>query len=158
MISLIFFIVSCNSKNETKVASSRFVENETNKELIDKQPSSDILKVSIKMQKQEKLTKSDYDCICNYLLNDNDESESEGIGYSLFEYLKGNYSNNNNFISYLNEKEVSYKEKVQSALVEIMCIDIGYENYSYDAFIKNFGVFKNSDSAKKTFKECMSNQ
>lgn len=110
------------------------------------------------MQKNNKLTTADYDCICDFLLNNNDESKSEELGYILFEYLKNKPLNNRAFLSYLSRKENSQKEKFLTALIQIMCIDIGEENYSYDTFIKDFDMFSNSSSAKKAFNDCMSNQ
>lgn len=160
LIVLILFIVSCSGKNESKVVSTNVIQTQTQKDKkpVFKQPKSDISNVSEKMQKHEKLINADYDCICDFLFNNNDEAKSEEIGYQLFEYLKGKSSNNSAFMSYLNEKESTLKEKVLTALIQIMCIDIGEENYSYDIFVKDFPLFKNSVSARKTFNECMSNQ
>jgi hypothetical protein len=153
---LILFIVSCNSKNGRKVVSSDFVQTENNKTAYSQQPQPDISNVSKKMQKQEKLTSPDYDCICGFLFNNSDESKSEEIGYQLFEYLKNNQLNNTAFLSYLNGKDT--KEKVIKSLIQIMCIDIGEEKYTYDTFIKDFEMFSNSISAKNAFNECMRNQ
>lgn len=155
---LILFIVSCNSNNGSKVTPTDFVQTETenNKTAISQQPQPDISNVSEKMQKQEKLTSPDYDCICDFLFNNTDESISEEIGYQLFEYLKGKSLNNTAFSSYLNGKDK--KEKVLTALIQAMCIDIGEENYTYDTFIKDFEMFSNSSSAKNAFNECMGNQ
>ena len=163
---LMFFIASCNKKGESKITATELVQPKiiveelitTQKEENKDEQQSDILELYKRMQKHEKLTNTDYDFICDFLENNTDESLSEGMGYELFEYLKGNLSNNNAFVSYLNEKDVSFKEKVQKALVQIMCIDIGEGNYSYDTFVKDFDMFKNSVSAKNAFKECMSNQ
>lgn len=160
MFFLILFIVSCNGKNKSKVVATNVVQKEMDckKDTVSSQSHSDIFAVSAKMEKQEKLTETDYACICDFLFNNNDESKSEEIGYRLFEYLKGNQSNNSAFVLYLNSKDVSFQSKVQNALVQIMCIDIGEENYTYETFIKDFAMFKNSVSAKNAFNECMSNQ
>lgn len=80
------------------------------------------------------------------------------MGYILFEYLKNKPLNNRAFLSYLSSKDDSQKEKFLILLIQIMCIDIGEENYSYDTFVKDFDMFSNSSSAKKAFNECMSNQ
>lgn len=135
-------------------------EEDTNKRIISKQasPIIDIATVTNKMQKQEKLTEGDYKCICDFLINNNDESKSEEAGYVLFEYLRGNQLRNSAFASYLNKKDVSYRERVFNNLIQIMCIDLGEENYSYDAFVKDFSLFRNNVSAKKIFDQCMSNQ
>lgn len=158
--ALMLFTVSCSSKKEGKVGSPNFTKNEVvkKKEVVVKQSHSNITEVSMKMQKQKKLTEADYICICNFLLNNKDESQSEEIGYCLFEYLKGKELNNSAFISFLNKKDISFKEKVECALVQIMCIDIGEDNYSYNKFIEDFSMFKNSPFAMKVFNECMSNQ
>ena len=162
VIFALILVVSCNGNNSKKVVSTDFVkkQNTNVKTLAIKQSlrAVDISAVSVKMQKYKELTKSDYDCICDFLLNNNDESKSEEMGYILFEYLKNKPLNNRAFLSYLSRKENSQKEKFLTVLIQIMCIDIGEENYSYDTFIKDFDMFSNSSSAKKAFNECMSNQ
>ena len=162
VIFALILVVSCNGNNSKKVVSTDFVKKQnTNVKTVAIKQSPravDISAVSVKMQKYKELTKSDYDCICDFLLNNNDESKSEEIGYILFEYLKNKPLNNRAFLSYLSRKENSQKEKFLTALIQIMCIDIGEENYSYDTFIKDFNMFSNSSSAKKAFNECMSNQ
>ena len=158
LFALILFIVSCNSKNKNKVASTDFVQTETdsNQATINQQSQSVIWEVSEKMQRQEKLKNSDYDCICDFLFNNTDESASEEIGYQLFKFLKGNSLNNSAFLSYLNGKET--KKKVLKALIGQMCIDIGEEYSSYKAFIKDFTMFDNSISLKNAFDECLRNK
>lgn len=162
VIFALILVVSCNGNNSKKVVSTDFVKKQnTNVKTVAIKQSPravDISAVSVKMQKYKELTKSDYDCICDFLLNNNDESKSEEMGYILFEYLKNKPLNNRTFLSYLSRKENSQKEKFLTALIQIMCIDIGEENYSYDTFIKDFNMFSNSSSAKKAFNECMSNQ
>ncbi|MDR3326683.1 MAG: hypothetical protein LBT04_00870 [Prevotellaceae bacterium] len=171
ILILIFIIVSCNGKNRNKVVESDFVQTsitdsslhkntQNNTNIITKQEQLTIWGVLEKMKKQKKLTQADYDCICDFLFKVFDKGENvegeEGIGYQLFEYLKGNALNNSAFLSYLNGKET--KEKVLKALIQIMDIDISYEYTSYNTFIKDFSMFGNSISAKSAFNECMSNQ
>jgi len=156
LFALILFIVSCNGKNESKVASTDFIQTkiDSNQIIINQRLQSAIWEVCEKMEKREKLTNSDYDCICDYLLNSTDESISEGVGSDLFHYLKGNSLNNSAFLSYLNNKET--KEKVLKRLIILMSIDIAEEYPSYKAFIKDFTMFGNSVSLKNVFDECMS--
>ena len=162
VIFALILVVSCNGNNGKKVVSTDFLKKEKTKNktaVIQQSPRAvDISEVSVKVQKHKELTKSDYDSICDFLSNNNDESKSEEMGYVLFEYLKNKPLNNRAFLSYLSRKENSQKEKFLTALIQIMCIDIGEENYSYDIFIKDFDMFSNSSSAKKAFNECMSNQ
>lgn len=161
-IFALILVVSCNGNNSKNVVSTDLVEKEkpNNKTTIVKHSPRvvDISGVSVKMQKNNKLTTLDYDCICDFLSNNSDESKSEELGYILFEYLKNKPLNNSAFLSYLSKKGTSQKEKLLIALIQIMSIDIGEENYSYDTFIKDFNLFGNSSSAKKAFNECMSNQ
>lgn len=162
VIFALILVVSCNGNNGKKVVSTDFLKKEKTKNktaVIQQSPRTvDIWEVSEKMSKQEKLKEADYDCICNFLLKEESVEGGEGIGYRLFEYLKNKPLNNRAFVSYLSRKEDSQKEKFLTALIQIMCIDIGEENYSYDTFIKDFNMFSNSSSAKKAFNECMSNQ
>lgn len=164
---LLFHIVSCENKNKNKYVpvNSKPIKIESIPIKIDDEEKvtnsksiMDISEISSKMQKQEKLTEVDYAYICNFLFNNNDESISEEIGYRLFEHLQKKQLNNDSFASYLDSKEISFKEKVLDELIKIMCIDIGEENYTYDTFIKDFDLFKQSASSKKAFNECMNNQ
>jgi hypothetical protein len=114
------------------------------------------------MYKQEKLTEADYAIICN-ILPYADASLAESIGGSLFNCMKNNILSNNAFLSYLNKKETSYKEKILYEAAFIMCLDIQgekylNEKYSYDIFIKDFPMFSNSVSAKEAFDRCMDSQ
>lgn len=111
-----------------------------------------------KLEKQVKLNDADYQILYEFLLHNKDESLSEGAGYSLFQYLKNNKANNEAYLSFLNKKDKAQKEKILGALVEIMCIDIGDENYTYEKFVEDFSIFNESASAKKAFNTCMSNQ
>jgi hypothetical protein len=154
-IFALILVVSCNGTNSKKVISTDFIEKEKpNIETAIVQQSPHVVdtsEVSVKMQKNNKLTTSDYNCICDFLLNNNDESKSEELGYILFEYLRNKPLNNSAFLSYLSKKETTQKEKFLTALIQIMCIDIGEEDYSYGTFIKDFNMFSNSPSAKKSF-------
>ena len=63
IFALIIFAVSCNSKNRnSKVVSTDFVQNSTErkKDTVSQQLHPNIWEVSEKMEKQEKLTTSDY--------------------------------------------------------------------------------------------------
>lgn len=162
IICLILFIVSCNGKKNDKNPdfSSKLLENN----LIEKQDSITnrlpftIFDISEKIKNQKDLTDSDFTIICDFLIINKDESQSEEIGYCLFEYLKGNITNNNQFASFLNKKNKAFISSIHTSLIQIMCIDIGEENYNYDNFIKDFHMFNKSVPAKKTFEECMNNQ
>jgi hypothetical protein len=175
VFALVIFIVSCNTKSKNEDATISFIQTETEDTVV-KQSYFDISEISEEMQeqeewtaidtvlqkmyKQEKLTEVDYAIICN-ILPYADASLAESIGGLLFNYLKNNILNNNAFLSYLNKKEISYKEKILYEAVFIMCLDIQDEKYldekySYDMFIKDFDMFKNSVSAKEAFDRCMS--
>jgi len=110
------------------------------------------------MQNNNILTTTELDSICNFLINNNNESKSEELGYILFEYLRNKPNNNRTFLSYLSQKDSSQKDMLLTSLIQIMCIDIGEENYTFDAFVKDFNIFKDSHSAKKAFYNCMGNQ
>ena len=163
MFVLILFIVSCNGRNRNKVILKDSAQNEVNNDKVISNDSvpywvdTTLIRLYEKMEKMEKLTDPDYDYICDFLLNNRDESLTEGMGYYLFKYLKNNQINNSAFESYLNGKEVPYRKKINRALVQVMCIDIGEGNYTYRTFIKDFSMFKNSVAAKNAFYECLKN-
>jgi hypothetical protein len=123
-------------------------------------PAADtgITVVMQKMEKKTKLNDADYEVIDEFLLHNNDESLSEGAGSSLYEYLKNNKANNEAYLSFLNKKSSANKEKILGSLVQIMCIDLGEDNYTQEKLIKDFSMFKGSESAKKALSDCMGNQ
>jgi hypothetical protein len=176
VFTLILFIVSCNTMNKNEDDTMNFIQTKTEDTVL-KQSYSDISEISEDMQeqeewteidtvlqkmyKQEKLTEIDYTIICN-ILPYADASLAESIGSSLFNYLKNNSLNNSSFLSYLDKKEELFKEKILYEMVFIMCLDIQdekylNEKYSYDMFIKDYDMFKNSVSAKEAFDRCISN-
>jgi hypothetical protein len=114
--------------------------------------------VKDRMEKKVQIDTMDFKNICDFLFNENDEAESEEVGYVLFEYLKDRKKINKLFLSYLNGKTDAYKNKVMEGMVQIMCIDIGEENYDYERFINEFSLFDGNLDAKKAFEECMNNQ
>jgi hypothetical protein len=71
IVLLMCFMLSCNGQNGNKTISNDFPQAETpNNETINIQQSSpNIWSISEKMLRQEKLTKRDYDCICDYLFD-----------------------------------------------------------------------------------------
>ena len=120
--------------------------------------SKDISMVLNKMKKKVQLNDVDFDVMGNFLSQNRDESRSEEAGYYLFEYLEGNKSANETYISFLNKKGKPYKEKILEKLVRIMCIDLGEANYTYEKLKNNFSLFKESNSAQKAFETCLNNR
>lgn len=120
--------------------------------------STNISMVVKKMENHGQLNDVDYIIINGYLLNNKDESSSEGVGYTLFEYLKGNKLANDGYVAILNKKDSAYKEKILEKLIQIMCIDLGDEKYTYEKLISDFSLFKESNAAQKALKTCMDNK
>lgn len=158
--SVLLLIASCNDTikkntgNSVMASDLKQASNDTVKVL----PMIDIISILRKMKKQENLEVEECKFFLDFLHKNNDEARSEEIGYVLYNYLKGKPSNNKHFDDYLSKKETSFKEEVYINMVLVMCIDLGEGKYSYESFIKDFRIFKNSDSAKKAFEECMNNQ
>ena len=163
-----FFTISCNfisKKQDKEIDTSSTVKMEIidTGSIIDaknlgNKDSSDFSIVLSRMNNQKELIDADYNTIIDFLLTNNNESNSEEVGYAIFEYLKKNKYGNVGFALQLNKKEKSLKDTLLSRLVQIMCIDLGEEDYTYEVFINDFELFKNSASAKKAFKDCMRNQ
>ena len=113
------------------------------------------------LETREELSNLEYTVICRYVLDDQGkyEAESEEIGYLLFEYFRGNKTNNEAFSSFLAQKyDNNKKEAILYRLVQSMCLDIDEANYTYKKLIQDFDFFNGSISAKKAFDECLSNQ
>lgn len=152
--------VSSNLSDTMIVSSTHSVD--SNKNIINKKAElSDKLDISIvvsRMHDKKELSEGDYITLYDFLLKNTDESKSEEVGYTLFEYLRKNKSKNNSFLQHLSKKEKAFKDTIMKELIQIMCIDLGEENYLYENFVNDFELFKNSISAKKAFKACMDNQ
>lgn len=82
---------------------------------------------------------------------------SEGVGHSLFEYLKGNEVRNSDLSVYLNKQGAGYADRFLVALIEIMCVDLGDEGYTYESLIQEFIIFKKNEVVSKAFKTCKEN-
>lgn len=167
---LLCYNIACNTDSnkvrsnlsDTMIVSSTHSSVDSNQNIIAKKAElSDKLDISIvvsRMRDKKELAEEDYIALDDFLLRNTDESKSEEVGYTLFEYLRKNKSKNNSFLQHLSKKEKAFKDAIMKELIQIMCIDLGEENYLYENFLNDFELFKNSVSAKKAFKACMDNQ
>lgn len=163
---LFTFLIACNtsSNQDVKVDDEKEIAsvNDSNEympgEKVNNPDKKDSMAVLIeKVKVKNELVDSDYELIGNFLNTNVDESKSEEFGYQLYEYFKGNQSHNLSLVNYLKNKDDNFKNDFLSKLIQLMCIDIGDDNYSYDKLIKDFIVFKDNAHVKKTFEECTGN-
>ena len=163
--SLVFFVISCNNNPEPQPVNSgtKKVPAETTKDTTVNEtaaPTStkekEIFIISKKMDDHAVLDSADYNVIDSYL-SDHDEDGSEGVGYSLHNYFKGNKPANEGYLIFLNNKGTAFREKVLSELIAIMCIDLAEDKYTYQGLVSDFGLFKESKAAEKALKTCMDN-
>ncbi len=167
VLAIIFFsfINSCSDRENVN-SSSKIYDNQ-NKE-IDSLTLNKV-DVELKIKKQDNfsailekmnnnlfLSEQEYKSINNFLLNNKDESFSEEVGYTLFQYFRQNHVNCSNYTEFL--KKENKKDEILCSLVQIMCIDIGEENYTYEKFIQDFSFMSGNVKAKKSFTDCMNNQ
>lgn len=155
----LFLLASCYVKNKSEAGVS---DNVLDDHLENRDTSISVITsisdVVEKMQAKNHLSVTDFAIVDTFLLENTDESASEEVGYALFEYLKADSVNNQAFKSYLSQKRNSYRALILRHLIEIMCIDLGEENYHYNKFLKDFPLFENDSSAKQIFENCTSNQ
>ena len=119
--------------------------------------SKDIFMVTNKMDNHATLDKADYTIIDNYLLFNHDEDGSEGIGYTMFNYFKGNKPANEGYLNFLNNKGAAFKEKVRPKLILLMSIDLIDDKYTYETLVSDFSLFKESSAAEKAIKTLIAN-
>lgn len=120
--------------------------------------AANVIEVLNKLDSREKLSNNDYTIICTYLTNNhNDESLSEGFGYSIFTYLERNVTFNTDLSRYLSQYQKAYQDSVKFNLVKSMCIDIGEANYNYNQFVADFPIFTDCNAAQAAFNQCMEN-
>lgn len=118
---------------------------------------SNLSSVVDKMKRKTKLFESDYYIISEFLLKNRNASLSEEVGNVLFLYLKGSKSRNSDFFSFLKKKDISFRDQILVSLVEIMCIDLVDEHYTYEHVIYDFVILKNNAKVRNSFKLCMIN-
>lgn len=167
---LLCFNVACNTDSnkersnlsDTMIVPSTHSSVDSNQNIIQNEAELsgkfDISDVVSRMRGKKELSEGDYITLDDFLLKNTDEAKSEEVGYVLFEHLRKNKSKNNSFLQHLSKKEKVFRDTILKELIQIMCIDLGEENYLYENFVNDFELFKNSISAKKAFKACMENQ
>ena len=126
---LLFIVLSCKNSNKNSPADAGTVTDTTlnhdtvrHAGQITKDPGSDsnsikksfpeskdIFMVEDKMKSKATLNDVDYGIIGKFLTQNKDESLWEGVGMSLYEYLQGNVSANEGYVSFLNKKGNAYK-------------------------------------------------
>jgi hypothetical protein len=161
----IALISSCQNKVNksisSKLSDTTSITYERNLSYSDKKNTKiemfDISTVLEKMRIQKELLHTDYESINNFVLLNIDESKSEEFGYTFYEYFRKNKRNNKSFIDFLNKQEKNYQETLLLGLINIMCLDLGEENYNYNRLIKDFEFFKNSKSVKNALNDCIGN-
>ena len=165
---LLLLVMSCENSNKNQPSSSAAVsasdqagkdsgvKSTVTQKVFPK--STNITMVVSKMENHVQLNDVDYNIINGFLSGNKDESTSEGVGYTLFEYLKGNKPANEGYDSFLNKKGSAYKEKILEKLIQIMCVDLGDEKYTYEKLTSDFSLFKESNAAQKALKTGMDNK
>ena len=111
-----------------------------------------------KLKKKTKLIEKDYQDISNFLIKNKNESMSEEVGYLLFEFFKENEVANKEYLTFLSKKDRTYKEHVLSELIQMMCVDLEDDGYTYKKLINDFSMFKGSIAAQQSFIKCVDNQ
>jgi hypothetical protein len=167
LFTVVFLVISCkNSSKKPPVDPGHLTASaQTKKDPAVTAPaapksfpkSKDIFMVVTKMDNHAVLDNADYNIIDNYLLYNHDEDGSEGIGYSMYNYLKGNEPANEGYRHFLNNKGNAFREKIFPKLILLMSIDIVDDKYTYEKLVSDFSLFKESSAAEKALKTCIAN-
>lgn len=59
------------------------------------------------------------------------------------------------FVTFLKTKTDDDKERLLSAMIQLMCIDLSEENYTYEKLITDFKFYDQEVEIKKVFDECI---
>lgn len=109
-----------------------------------------------KLKKKETLSDKDFSAILIFLSTNNDEALSEEAGYTFYEYFKKNNKANLEFKKYLeNSKD---KGATLKSLIQIMCLDLGEDNYNSKKLQSDYPMFKGETEALTSFEECIGNE
>lgn len=108
-----------------------------------------------KVSNKKSLNTKEYNSLSAYILKNNDESISENIGYLLFQYFQNDNKLSKEFVAFLKTKTDNDKERLLSAMIQLMCIDLSEENYTYEKLITDFKFYDQEVEIKKVFDECI---
>jgi len=129
---------------------------EIGNELSDSTQKSELFKE--KLRNKVSLDSIDYEGLVSFLNSNNDESQSEEVGYLLYQFLNGNEQYNRSFKNFLSTKKASIRDSILVSLIQILCLDLGEDNYTYQRLIKDFPIFRGNDVSKSEFKNCMDSE
>jgi len=95
-----------------------------------------------KLDKGHDFSSQDYIYLLKLIKTNTDESLSEGLGYSLFNFLKDNKSRNSRMKIIIDSTESKQNESFLTNLIDLMSIDLCDDNnYSSEDLIKHFPIF-----------------
>lgn len=152
---LLILLYSCNkpikNDDDRKPTSTNIQEEKMEKKEIN------IDSILVKIENMYLLSDTEYDYLFDYFKK-SDESISEGLGYSLYEYFYKNESTNESLINYLKQKKVDDKEENVIFLLKVMCLEIVLNEYKdYSQLLEDFLFLDNNPTYKKIFEECLEN-
>lgn len=149
---------SCTNKQENKSSVpkviNKVIELDSNKQSLINTSDKNIAVVLDKMRGKKHLTDFDYQIICEFLQNNNDEALAEEVGYTFYEFFKLNVAENSKFKDYI--YELKNKKQILIALVQIMCLDLGEDNYNRQKLQKDYPIFNGEIEALQSFEQCIS--
>lgn len=155
-------IISCNNgKNEkAKITEethqkSGSIDTIVSTSIDSDEDSKEVNLLFEKISNKKSLNTKEYSSLSAYILKNNDASISENIGYLLFQYFQNNNKLSKEFATFLKTKTDDDKERLLSAMIQLMCIDLSEENYTYEKLIADFRFYDREAIAKKRFNECI---
>ncbi|MDR2854028.1 MAG: hypothetical protein LBV31_01840 [Prevotellaceae bacterium] len=173
ILASLFFVFSgsCKKRNtvngdDANVSSSVAIQIEQNtsadfhetRKLEVPEEDINLSKTFDKLRYKKKLENDDYIIINKFLLTNTDESQSEELGYLLYEYLRNDAAKNTDYLDFLENQSIANKDSILCLLIQSMCIDLGEDDYNYEKLIKDFCIFKGNTLAQKKLNECINNQ
>lgn len=160
ILSASIAIISCNNGKNEKTEITKEINQKSEIVDISFSKNEDNTKVNLlfeKISNKKSLNIEEYSSLSTYIFKNKDESISENIGYLLFQYFQNNNKLSKEFVSFLKTKTDDYKEMLLSVMIQLMCIDLSEENYTYEKLITDFRFFDKEVIAKKIFDECINN-
>jgi len=164
-VAFLLLFVACINGNRHNIANSSEITDLPTQQTATSTESKDtnaIMEINLitllnKIEDKSEFKEADLEYLCNLLLDNEDESLAESIGGLIFELLKKNSVNNDFFNAYLDKNRAAEKNRILAKMASLMCIELALEEYSYERFVKDFKIFKNSVPAKASFDKCIAN-
>lgn len=175
IFSLLFFTASCKKENsnmsdvkkesiliksvereiDVKEKSFEFYFDSIGKSRMEEGKVVDLLVDNFFNSKNPKILY--YALYSSYSINYSDESMNENISLYTYEMFTEDKNKSNILLGYIKKLPKSVEDKITVSIVNMMCLDLGDNQYTFDKFLVDFEKLAQNLKARETAKNCIDN-